>query len=570
MNIAVTNMTDDFTQTVAIMKKLSAYLLAVGIGVSAYVLSEVSGNAADAPSSTKLNVVFFLVDDLGWADLGYEGSTLYRTPNIDSFAKRGVRFSNAYSTCPVCSPSRASILTGEYPARLHLTDWLPGRKNFPFQKLKNAVTVQHLPYAQPTLPQVLKENGYRTAIFGKWHLGEEKDSTQRQGFDLHIPDWNRGWPNETYFSPYGMKGLEGGPNGEYLTDRLTTQALKWVETNKDQPFFLYLAHFAVHDPIMGRRDLVAKYEHELNHVRHPIGPPYILEGNPDDANPLSPEKLKSLLEQDKRYDAFGLLPQRTVKIKENQDNPQFAAMVESMDESLGRVRAKLKELNLDDKTIVILFSDNGGMSAANLGNPQKSISKSKLDKQYSTSNLPLRGGKGWLYEGGIREPLIIYWPHAANNGAICDTPVIGTDFYATILDMLKLQPKQTADDGTDGISLVPLLKAEKEAVDKMANRAIYWHWPHYSNHGAQSPGGAVRVGNYKLIEYYENNTVQLFDLQKDPGEQHDLSHSAQDKTHELTAMLHAWRKSVNAEMPDPNPDYDAAKKWPVSKLRDEP
>ncbi|MGZ4961517.1 MAG: sulfatase-like hydrolase/transferase, partial [Limisphaerales bacterium] len=267
MNIAVTNMTDDFTQTVAIMKKLSAYFLAVGIGVSAYVLSEVSGNAADAPSSTKLNVVFFLVDDLGWADLGYEGSTLYHTPNIDSFAKRGVRFSNAYSTCPVCSPSRASILTGEYPARLHLTDWLPGRKNFPFQKLKNAVTVQHLPYAQPTLPQVLKENGYRTAIFGKWHLGEEKDSTQRQGFDLHIPDWNRGWPNETYFSPYGMKGLEGGPNGEYLTDRLTTQALKWVETNKDQPFFLYLAHFAVHDPIMGRRDLVAKYEHELNHVR---------------------------------------------------------------------------------------------------------------------------------------------------------------------------------------------------------------------------------------------------------------------------------------------------------------
>lgn len=545
------------------MKTLSARLLAAALAVVSCAL-----HAADTHSE-KLNVVFFLVDDLGWADLGYEGSTLYHTPNIDGFAKRGVRFSNAYSTCPVCSPSRASILTGKYPARLHLTDWLPGRKNFPFQKLKNANTVQHLPYDQPTLPQVLKANGYRTAIFGKWHLGEEKDSTQRQGFDLHVPDWNRGWPNDTYFSPYGMKGLEGGPPGEYLTDRLTTEALKWVETNKDQPFFLYLAHFAVHDPIMGRGDLVVKYEHELNHLPHPSGAPFVLEGNPDDANPLSPEKLSSLMKQDKRYEAFGLLPHRTVKIKQHQDNPQFAGMVESMDESLGRVLAKLNELKLDDKTIVIFFSDNGGMSGANLGNPQKSISKYKLDKQFSTSNLPLRGGKGWLYEGGIREPLIIYWPNESKNGTVCSTPVIGTDFYATILDMLQVHPTSSGDDGKDGVSLVPLLKGDDQASEKLANRPIYWHWPHYSNHGAQSPGGAVRVGNYKLIEYYENNTVQLFDVQNDPGEQHDLSHTATEKARELTALLHAWRKQVNAEMPLPNPDYDPAKKWPVSKIRDD-
>lgn len=550
------------------MKTLFAYSLAAGLGLSACLAPTVG--AAEVQSHNKLNVVFFLVDDLGWADLGFEGSTLYHTPNIDSFAKQGVRFSQAYSTCPVCSPSRASILTGEYPARLHLTDWLPGRKNFPFQKLKNANTVQHLPYDQPTLPQVLAQNGYRTAIFGKWHLGEDQDSTQRQGFGLHVPDWNRGWPNDTYFSPFGLKGLEGGPKGEYLTDRLTTEALKWIETNKDQTFFLFLSHFAVHDPIQGRGDLVVKYEHELNHRPRPTGPPFALEGNPDDANPLSSQKAKSLLQQDKRFDAFGLLPQRSVKIKQVQDNPQFAAMVESMDESLGRVRAKLKELGLDDKTIVIFFSDNGGMSAANLGKPQKSISKYKLDKEYSTSNLPLRGGKGWLYEGGIREPLIIYSPKATANGAVCDLPVIGTDFYPTILDMLGVNRAPKGEDGIDGASLVPLLNGDKEATGKLTNRPLFWHWPHYSNHGAQSPGGAIRVGNYKLIEYYENNRVQLFDLLHDSAEQHDLSESAPDKVRELTAMLHAWRKNVNAEMPVPNPDYDSNKKWPVSKAIDEP
>jgi arylsulfatase A len=560
------------------MKELSRYFFAIGIAMIAYGVTGMTVKAADhippeeiegKQPKKKLNVIFFLVDDLGWTDIGFEGSKVYHTPNIDSFAKQGVCFSRAYAACPVCSPSRASILTGEYPARLHLTDWLPGRKNFPFQMLKNAATIQHLPYDQQPLPEVLKQNGYHTAIFGKWHLGEEPDSTQRQGFELHVPDWNKGWPNDTYFSPYGMKGLEGGPNGEYLTDRLTAEALKWVETNKDQPFFLYLAHFAVHDPIQGRGDLVVKYEKELNRRPRADGPPYILEGNPDDTTPLSRGQLSALL-QNKGHQGFSLLPDRTVKIKQRQDNPQFAAMVESMDESLGRVLAKLKELKLDDKTIVIFFSDNGGMSAANFGNPNKAISKYKLDKAYSTSNLPLRGGKGWLYEGGIREPLIIYSPHEANNGTVCDTPVISTDFYATILDIIGLHPGRSGENGVDGVSLVPLLKAEKEGTEKIAKRALYWHWPHYSNHGAQSPGGAVQCEGYKLIEYYENNTVQLFNLKTDPGEQHDLSASETGKVQELRAMLHAWRKDVNAEMPSPNPDYDATKKWPVGELKDEP
>jgi arylsulfatase A-like enzyme len=545
---------------------LTTVLLATGLRAPVH-----GADISPAPVSNhepKLNVVFFLVDDLGWRDLGCDGSTAYHTPNIDAFAKQGVRFSQAYAACPVCSPSRASILTGQYPARLHLTDWLPGRGNHPFQKLQNSKTVQHLPYNQKTLPQVLKDNGYRTAIFGKWHLGEDPESTKKQGFDLHVPEWNKGWPNKTYFSPYGLKGLEGGPKGEYLTDRLTDEALKWVSENKDHPFFLYLAHFAVHDPIQGRPDLVAKYEQEMSRATF-RGAPYVLEGNPDDSAPFSAEALNGLL-QDKRYRGFSLLPHRTVKIRQHQDNPEFAGMVQSMDESLGRVLARLKQLKLEDRTIVIFFSDNGGMSAANFGNPNRRIPKANLNKNYSTSNLPLRGGKGWLYEGGIRVPLIVFnpkQPPVPQGGSVCDVPVISTDFYATILDMLGLKSAQTQPNGIDGMSFLPLLNGGKDA--KIEKRALYWHWPHYSNHGAQSPGGAIRRGDFKLIEYYENNTAQLFNLRTDLQEAHDLSASQPEKTEELRTVLHAWRKSVNAEMPQPNPKYDPSQKWPDGAI-DEP
>ncbi len=519
-------------------------------------------------SPAKFNVVFFLVDDLGWSDVGFQGSTAYHTPNIDAFARRGLRFSQAYAACPVCSPTRASILTGQYPARLHLTDWLPGRKDYPFQKLKNCETLQQLPDGTPTLAKMFRGNGFRTGIFGKWHLGEEPDSTRRNGFDIHVPDWNKGWPNTTYFSPYGMKGLEGGAKGEYLTDRLTAEALKWVEENRDKPFFLYLSHFAVHDPVQGRPDLVAEYETQFKRTSYE-GLPYILEGNPDDPNPLSREVLKELL-SDKRYRGFSLLPNRTVKIKQRQDNPEFAAMVQSMDQSLGRVLAKLKELNLDDKTIVVFFSDNGGMSAANLGNPARRIPPRNLNLAYSTSNLPWRGGKGWLYEGGIREPLIIYVPDGARNGGVTDAPVMSTDFYATFSELLGFPAAPQAPGGVDGVSLASLLRGDKRAEERLADRALYWHWPHYSNHGAQSPGGAIRLGDYKLIEYYENNTVQLFNLRSDPGETRDVALSRPEKTAELLAKLHAWRRSVNAAMPMPNPAYDSKQKWPEGPVEDEP
>jgi arylsulfatase A-like enzyme len=274
--------------------------------------------------------------------------------------------------------------------------------------------------------------------------------------------------------------------------------------------------------------------------------------------------------KEKRYQGFSLLPDRMVKIKQRQDNPQFAAMVESMDESLGRVMAKLKELRLDEKTIVIFFSDNGGMSAANFGNPHKGIARNRLDKAYSTSNLPLRGGKGWLYEGGIREPLVVYWPHEGAEGAVSEVPVISTDFYATILEMAGIEPGRSAPNGVDGMSLVPLLKGDLTGTDAIQKRALYWHWPHYSNHGGQSPGGAILYQDYKLIEYYENNRSQLFNLRNDPAEQRDLASAEPAKAQELRTMFHAWRKNVSAEMPQPNPDFDPAQKWPEGEPKDEP
>lgn len=511
--------------------------------------------------SKKWNVVFFLVDDLGWADVGYQGSSFYETPNIDIYAKKSVRFSQAYAACHVCSPTRASILTGQYPARLGLTDWLPGRKNFTFQKLKTVETVQHLPYDIKTLPTVLKENGYATAIFGKWHLGEDSASTKRQGFDVHIPEWNKGWANGSFFSPYNMKGLEGGVNGEYLTDRLTEEAMKWVEKNKDKPFFLYLSHFAVHDPIQGRGDLVVKYEKKRTTLPKKNVSPFILEGNPDDPNPIPSDALTAAL-NDSIHQGIRIFPDRTVKVKQRQDNTQFAAMVESMDESFGKVMSRLKEMGLEDNTIVIFFSDNGGMSAANFGNPAKKIAQCDLDKVFSTSNVPLRGGKGFLYEGGIREPMFIYWPNQVKSGTVSDVPVISTDFYSTILDMIGIEKKPGGNNGIDGISIVPLLKGEKSGIEKIKEKALYWHFPHYSNHSAQSPGGAIRLGDYKLIEYFENNTVQLFDLKNDPSEQIDISKSEVQKVKQLRDMLHAWRKQVNAVMPTANPKYNALVKWP--------
>ncbi len=492
--------------------------------------------AAESPT----NVVFFLVDDLGWSDVGCYGSDFYETPNIDRLASEGVRFTNAYAACHVCSPTRASILTGKYPARLHLTDWLAGRKDFKFQELKGAGITQHLPLEEITLAEALKQHGYATGHFGKWHLGEDPAGPLAQGFDVMVPrNWNKGWPKAGYLAPFKFDGLPDS-KGDYLTDRLTDEALKFVEENKSQPFFLYLSHFAVHDPIQGRPDLVAKYRKKRTAREASDGPAFILEGNPDDPNPLTRAQLDQLIKKPS-HAGFEILAKRTVKMKQQQDNIEFAAMVEAMDESLGRVVAKLEALGLSESTLIVFTSDNGGMSGANFGNPQRIVNKDQLDRAFATSNLPLRGAKGWLYEGGIRVPTIVKWPGKGQSGTVCEEPVISTDFYPTILEMAGLPAMP--DQAVDGISFVPALKAEP-----FERGAIYWHFPHYSNHGMQSPGGAIRLGNYKLLDYFENGTVQLFNLKDDPGEQNDLADEKPEKAAELRQKLRSWRKKVSANM----------------------
>ncbi len=490
------------------------------------------------------NVVLFLVDDLGWNDLQCYGSRFHETPHIDAMAASGVRFTQAYAACHVCSPTRASVLTGKYPARLQLTDWLPGRKDHPFQKLLGPNHRLELPLEEVTLAEALKEHGYRTAHIGKWHLGEEPFGPTAQGFNVQIPRWNKSSPKNGFHAPFDLEGLDDKPD-DYLTDRLTEEAERFIDDNQDQPFFLYMSHFAVHDPIQGRKDLVAHYEVKQKAMGSESRPAFLLEGNPDDQPPLSRDQLNAMIDKP-AWSEHKVLPEQTVKIKQRQDNVQFAAMVTAMDESLGRILAKLQSLKLDENTIIVFFSDNGGMSAANFGKPDRIVGKKQLDAAYSTSNLPLRGAKGWLYEGGIRVPLIVRFPALKVAKRVCDTSVISNDLYPTILELANLPARP--EQHCDGVSLVGLIKNTSSRLERPA---LYWHFPHYSNHGMQSPCAAVRAGDYKLVEYHENKTVQLFNLKMDLGEQHDLAKVEPNKAEELRGMLHRWYAEVGAQMPRP-------------------
>ena len=494
----------------------------------------------------KPNVVFFLVDDLGWSDVGCFGSSFYDTPNVDRLAEEGVRFTSGYAACHVCSPTRASILTGKYPATLNLTDWLNGRSNRPYQVLQNPDKAMALDPDETTLAEVLKQEGYATALFGKWHLGSNTTPTGH-GFDLHVPySVNSNLGRRGFYNPKDIPGLDGG---EYVTDRLAELAASYIDVNKDRPFLLYMSHFSVHDPIHGRPDLVEKYKKKLAAMPPQPGPDFILEGNPDSPTYPSRAELDELIKQPRYRDTYTSYANDLVKVKQKQDNVEFAGMVESVDQSLGTLMAKLKEHGLEDDTIVIFMSDNGGMSVMN-GTPHFEITRDKIDTRASTSNLPLRGAKGWLYEGGIRVPMIVKWPQQGQEGAVCDEPVISTDFFPTILEMLGVE-HETSD--IDGQSFTALVQGKE-----MDRGPIYWHFPHYSNHGMQSPGGAIRDGDYKLLEYFENGSVQLFNLKKDIGEQNDLAKIEVQKAQELTAKLHQWRKEVDAQMMPPNPDYDPA------------
>ena len=523
-------------------RKLQIALILFGVILLLVSARPVNADGIERPP----NIVFFLVDDLGWSDVGCFGSTFYDTPCIDRLAIEGVRFTDAYAACHVCSPTRASILTGKYPATLNLTDWLKGRRDFPFQRLLNAEINQHLPYEETTIAEVLKRKGYSTAIFGKWHLGAEPSTPLKHGFDIHVPNVPSNW--RTFHGPFGMKNLKS-EKGDYLTDRLTDEAVKWLDDQKNRPFFLYMSHFAVHDPIQGRNDLVKKYTQKLMGTKKSDYPDFILEGNPDSPDNPSREELDNLIETPE-FLQHKVLPNGTIKIRQKQNNVQFAAMVESVDQSLGRIVDKLTEMGAEDHTIIIFFSDNGGMAAMNVGNPKRIVPGKNVDRAYSTSCLPLRGAKGWLYEGGIRVPLIIKWPNNGRVAAECSTPVSSVDFFPTIMNMVGAGDEVT--DDKEGVNIAPLVKGKS-----IPDRAIYWHFPHYSNHGMHSPGGAIRSGKYKLLEYFENGSVQLFDLENDIGEQNDLSEIETDRASELKGKLHRWRKSVNAQMMKPNPDFDA-------------
>ena len=466
--------------------------------------------AADRP-----NIVFILADDLGWADLGCYGSKFYETPHLDSLAKQGMRFTDAYAACNVCSPTRASILTGKYPARLHLTDWLSGRPDRPDQKLNRPQFQMFLPLEEVTLAEALKDAGYQTAFIGKWHLGESTNYwPEHQGFDVNIGGCGAGHP-PSYFSPYHIPNLPDGPKGEYLNDRLTEEALKFLTRAADnkKPFLLYFAEYAVHTPLQAKPEAIEKYK----------------------------AKAAKLVKPGSEF-----LPDHGLQVRQIQNHPVYGAMVESLDDSVGRVMAKLKELNLETNTIIIFTSDNGGLSTAE-GTP--------------TSNFPLRTGKGWGYEGGVREPLLVKWPGVTPPGSVNHGQTISTDFYPTILQMLGL-PLRPAQH-MDGESIVPLLKGER-----FPDRPLFWHYPHYSNQGGP-PNGAVRVGDFKLIEWYEDMRVELYDLKHDLGEQHDLAKENPAQAAELTKLLHDWRKQVDAQMPTPNPNYQSGAKSLQTKSKTE-
>ncbi|MBY0508178.1 MAG: sulfatase [Bryobacteraceae bacterium] len=429
------------------------------------------------------NFVVMLIDDYGWSDSGCYGSKYYETPNLDALAREGVRFTNGYAACPVCSPTRASIMTGKYPARLGLTDWIPGRKQWPTAKVLTPAFAQALPLPEVTLAELLAPLGYVSASVGKWHLGGKGNLPTEQGFALNYGGTDKGSPG-SYFPPYKMAGVEASRPDEYLDENLTERAIRFIDESRGKPFFLYLPHYSVHLPFGGKPELIEKY-------RRKAGP---------------------------------------------QGDPRYAAMVETMDASVGRLRAALAERGLARNTVFIFLGDNGGLRYE--GKSPNAV----------TSNAPLRAGKGHLYEGGIRMPFVVHWPGVTKPGLVCDEPVSSVDILPTVARAVKAPPPA----GVDGMDLSPALRG-----GKLKREAIYWHYPHYSNQGG-APGAAVRQGDWKLIHFYEDDRVELYNLREDLGERRNLARRNAAKARELRVKLDDWRTRVSAVAPRQNPAYDPA------------
>lgn len=461
-----------------------------------------SGSSAQGHISQKRpNIVFIYIDDMGWRDVGFMGSRYYETPNIDRLARQAMVFTNAYANAPNCAPSRACLLSGQYSPRHGV--YTVGTSSRGSSKLRKLIPIENTTVLDTkivTIAEAIKPAGYISASIGKWHLGNDPQfGPIGQGFDVNVGGYSAGSPAKGYFVPYNNPELPDGPPGEYLTDRLTDEALKFIETNKDDPFFLYLPHYAVHTPLQAKKELINKYK--------------------------------------KKPGSNG------------QNNPTYAAMIESTDQGVGRIMDKLDELGLTDNTVVFFFSDNGGVKGI-------------------TSNQPLRGGKGMLYEGGIREPMFVRWPGRTAPGSTCDAPVIGIDFYPTILEITGA--KKPKDHILDGQSFVALLNKESSTSDiqysKFSERALFWHFPAYLQGKAEGardphfrtrPGAALRMGNFKLIEYFEDGALELYNLKDDISEQKNLAEVMPEKTAELHKLMLAWRKKVNAPVPTKlNPDYN--------------
>ncbi len=464
------------------MMKHSLLTLVVALLASAAPL-----HAADAPAAgQKPNVIFFLLDDMGYMDIGANNpKTFYETPNIDKLAATGMRFTDGYAACPVCSPTRASIMTGKYPPRTGVTDYIGGHKTGALIPAPNA---NHIALEETTIAEALRDAGYATFFSGKWHLGDGQFSPNAQGFSGVLGK------SYEYYPPNNDPNLPSAQDDPKKTDRVVSDFLAFLGGHKDKPFFAYLPFTAVHQKIGARADLVAKYQKKQNNAPAP---------KPDG-------------EQDYKRGR-----QQPV-----QNNAVYAGMIDQLDSAVGRVIAAIDKAGLTDRTIIIFMSDNGGLSTA---------------ERSPTSNLPLRAGKGWLYEGGIREPMIIRAPDVTKPGSVCSTPVISTDFYPTILELAGLPPMPKQH--VDGVSLAPLLKG-----GKLERGPLYWHYPHYGNQGG-APGGAIRDGEWKLIEWFGTPTPELYNLASDLGERHDVAAQNPDKVKELQTKLAAWRKDVNAIMP---------------------
>ncbi len=446
------------------------------------------------------NIVFILADDLGWADLGCYGADLHETPNLDQLASEGVRFTSAYAM-PVCSPTRAALLTGRHAARVHMTIWSEGSLRGPQnRKLLQADSLHSLPHTETTLAKHLQDAGYLTALVGKWHLGDADHYPETHGFDVNIGGTHWGAP-QTFWWPYRGTGrfgpefryvphLEFGQPGEYLTDRLTDEAIAVIDHAGDKPFFLYLAHHAPHTPIEAKAGDIEHFE--------------------------------SRLRPDMQH-----------------QNAVYAAMVKSLDESVGRVLAHLTSRGLDESTIVIFASDNGGF----VGVDRKAGQTVPV-----TNNAPLRSGKGSCYEGGIRVPLTIRWPGVTSQGTECDEPVVVMDLFPTLLAAAGLAP---AEVELDGLDLRPLLENPAAKLDR---DALFFHYPHY--YPTTTPVSAIRAGPWKLLEYFEDDRVELYRLNEDLGEATNLAAQFPEEAKQLCERLHNWRQDVGAALPSLNPNFE--------------